>query len=197
MPAFRWFLSSRKCSKSTVLMKQVSRKMLHFFFFFNSWTIQVCSLTWSKTLAGAVGTLGFQFYFYNKQLTVETDHRNTSSQREVRTAGYKRLVYLDAERWMCLSGPYLLLSFQEWRTPSSSDSWFHLDFWWARRQTPVWIRAKAQVKGHTLRVSVAVSAATYKRVVFPPGFALLRQSAKSDARHCCSLTPSWGGKTHN
>ena len=37
----------------------------------------------------------------------------------------------------------------------------------------------------------------YKWVIFSPGFALLGQSAKSDARHCCSSTPPCGKTTQN
>ena len=37
-------------------------------------------------------------------------------------------------------------------------------------------------------------AAAYKWMVFSPGFALLGQSAKSDARHYCSSTPPCGKK---
>lgn len=37
----------------------------------------------------------------------------------------------------------------------------------------------------------------YEWVVFPPGFTLLRQSAKSDAGHCCSSTPPCGKTTPN
>ncbi len=39
--------------------------------------------------------------------------------------------------------------------------------------------------------------AAYKWVIFPPGFALLGQSAKSDARHRCSSTPPCGKTTQN
>ncbi len=39
--------------------------------------------------------------------------------------------------WSALM-PNSLLSSREWRTPSSSDSWFHQGSWWARRQNPVW-----------------------------------------------------------
>lgn len=35
----------------------------------------------------------------------------------------------------------------------------------------------------------------YKGMVFSPGFTLLGQSAKSDARHCCSSTPPCGTKS--
>lgn len=38
---------------------------------------------------------------------------------------------------------------------------------------------------------------TYKRVVFSPRFALLGQSAQSNARHCSSLTPPCGKTNQN
>ena len=56
--------------------------------------------------------------------------------------------------------------------------------WRASQVRDVWMMLFA--------LHINLSELTYEGVVFPPGFALLRQSAKSNARHCSSLTPPCG-----